>query len=261
MAHPEDPLAEAEFYIGYLPRAPRALARRMRITASALLLVAGALALLLVLAHRRRPAARFEYGRPVELAGRIREHPCPLLLVDRPGITGELPGVSSYPLVAPGKFGAAELVLGLEGRRVRLQGTLAFRDGRTLVEIVEGSLRTEPELDPGESPVAEEQLGRHTLTGEIVDSKCYLGVMNPGQGKTHRACAVRCISGGIPPVLVVREGPLAPAAFLLVSAEGRPVNREVLDLVAEPVAITGEVSRLGDLFVLRADPGSYRRVP
>jgi hypothetical protein len=28
-----------------------------------------------------------------------------------------------------------------------------------------------------------------TLTGEIVDSKCYLGVMNPGQGKVHRDCA------------------------------------------------------------------------
>jgi len=40
--------------------------------------------------------------------------------------------------------------------------------------------------------------------GEIVDSKC-LGVMTPGQLTTHRACAIRCISGGIPPVLHVRQ--------------------------------------------------------
>jgi hypothetical protein len=46
---------------------------------------------------------------------------------------------------------------------------------------------------------------------------------------------------------------------LLVSAEGKPVNKDVLDMVAEPVEITGDVERQGDLLVLRADPRSYRR--
>ena len=31
---------------------------------------------------------------------------------------------------------------------------------------------------------------------------CFLGVMKPGRSKPHRACAVRCISGGIPPFKV-----------------------------------------------------------
>ena len=35
----------------------------------------------------------------------------------------------------------------------------------------------------------------------------------------------------------------------------------VLDLVAEPVQITGEVERQGDLLFLRADPSTYRRLP
>ena len=43
-------------------------------------------------------------------------------------------------------------------------------------------------------------LDTFTLIGEIVDSKRYLGVMNPGNGKVHRDCAVRCLSGGIPPI-------------------------------------------------------------
>jgi hypothetical protein len=30
------------------------------------------------------------------------------------------------------------------------------------------------------------------LTGEIVDSKCFLGVMVPGSGKTHKECASLC---------------------------------------------------------------------
>ena len=46
--------------------------------------------------------------------------------------------------------------------------------------------------------------------------------------------------------------------FLLVAPDGRAVNRDVLHLVAEPVEITGEVARAGDLLVLRADPSTYR---
>ena len=69
-----------------------------------------------------------------------------------------------------------------------------------------------------------------------------------------------CISGGIPPVLLVRQTDGTALYFLLVSASGQPVNREVLDLVAEPVSITGDVIRQGDQLILRADPRTYRRV-
>ncbi len=59
---------------------------------------------------------------------------------------------------------------------------------------------------------------------------------------------------------MVRDQDEQPRSFLLVSREGRSVNREVLDLVAEPVEITGRVVRWGDLLVLHADPSTYRRV-
>ena len=107
-------------------------------------------------------------------------------------------------------------------------------------------------------PAARISLGRRTFIGEIVDSKCFLGVMNPGQLKPHRACAVRCISGGVPPVLLVRQTDGTARYLLLVAPDGQPVNQRVLDLVAEPVEITGEVERQGELLVLRADPKSYR---
>ena len=87
-----------------------------------------------------------------------------------------------------------------------------------------------------------------------------LGVMNPGALTPHRACAIRCISGGIPPVLFVRQTNGAALYFLLVSRDGRPVNKQVLNLVAEPVEITGEVERQGELLILRADPAMYRRL-
>ena len=107
-------------------------------------------------------------------------------------------------------------------------------------------------------PVA---LGRHRLRGEIVDSKCYYGVMKPASGKAHRDCAVRCISGGAPPAFVVRSTDESVLVLLLVGADGSSIAREVLDLVAEPVEIEGEVSRMGDRLVLAAAPAAIRRIP
>ena len=52
-----------------------------------------------------------------------------------------------------------------------------------------------------------------------------------------------------------------PAIYLLlVSADGKPVNKQVLDMVAEPLEITGEVERQGELLILRADPVTYRKL-
>lgn len=44
----------------------------------------------------------------------------------------------------------------------------------------------------------------------------------------HRACAIRCISGGIPPVFLVQQKGGSAIYILLVSAEGKPVNVQVL---------------------------------
>ena len=111
-----------------------------------------------------------------------------------------------------------------------------------------------------QSDASYRKLGKQTFVGEIVDSKCFLGVMNPGQLTPHRACAIRCISGGAPPVLLVRQKDGPAIYLLLVSADGQAVNKQVLDVVAEPVEITGEVERQGDMLVLRSDPATYRRV-
>ncbi len=127
-----------------------------------------------------------------------------------------------------------------------------------MIEVVPGSVSVFREGASGQGlPVT--SLGRRTLRGEIVDSKCYLGVMNPGFGKTHRACAIRCISGGIPPVLLVRSEKTGRATYyLLVGEDGEAVNEEVLELVALPVEIAGNVEKAGSRLVLKASPESYR---
>ena len=47
---------------------------------------------------------------------------------------------------------------------------------------------------------------------------------------------------------------------ILQAGWNRPVNKQVLNLDAEPVEITGEVERQGELLILQAEPATYRRV-
>ena len=127
-----------------------------------------------------------------------------------------------------------------------------------MLEVLPASLKENSAL-PIPPPVKPISLSTVRLRGEIVDSKCYLGVMNPGNGKVHRDCAVRCISGGAPPAFVARDASGKTQVLLLVGSDGRALNREVLSFVAEPVEISGEVVRSGSNLILKADPSRFRR--
>mgnify|MGYP006142216583 CR=1 FL=1 len=48
--------------------------------------------------------------------------------------------------------------------------------------------------------------------------------------------------------------------YLLVDLEGRPINRQVLDYVAEPVRIRGQERLRGDLRILATDPTDIERL-
>jgi hypothetical protein len=196
-------------------------------------------------------------------SGLLQEDPHPRLLVNRSGARGESAEPSSYLLVAPFKFGLKpDFVTRFAGKQVTLKGTLIYRDNQTMIEAESDSIKEQTNADvaaPHLKPAAR-SLGRQNLVGEIVDSKCYFGVMNPGRYIPHRACAIRCISGGIPPGLLVQSTNEAPRFYLLVSPEGKPINQQVLDFVAEPVQISGEVVKQGGRLILRADPAGIRRI-
>lgn len=250
-----------EFYIGWEAKAAPGIGKAVRRVVFALLLIALLVPVALAISQRMISTSVFEWGNVKNFSGILQTTPYPHLLVRRPGNTDGQARFSTYYLVAPWKFGLKpEGLAPFDGKSVILKGTLIYRGSQTMIEVVNDSIHATNTAAPaltGQETIA---LGRQTLTGEIVDSKCFLGVMNPGQLTPHRACAIRCISGGIPPVLLVRQKGGAAIYLMLVSADGKPVNQQVLDLVAEPVGITGEVERQGELLILRADPSTYRRV-
>src|SRR5690349_19376703 len=67
-----------------------------------------------------------------------------------------------------------------------------------------------------------------SLRGEIVDSKCFLGAMRPGNGKTHKACAMLCIAGGVPPMFVTRDSAGREEYYLLAGPDGGPAPSDVV---------------------------------
>ncbi|NNG15062.1 MAG: hypothetical protein HKM89_01190 [Gemmatimonadales bacterium] len=252
-----------EFYIGYADRAPMGIARFVRRWVGILGAVGVGVALLGALTQQSFDDATFEFGQTREFQGHIEATPYPALLIPRPGTTDPALSVSRLHLVAPGKRGADDMIgaFDRQGGAVALSGTLIYRDDQTMIEVIPGSIAPSAPGDVGPATTQTmEDLGTVTLRGEVVDSKCFLGVMNPATWTPHRACAVRCVSGGIPPMLVVRDSAGVLAYVLLADARGRPNGKALLDVIAEPIEVTGRLERHNGQLFLFADRSSYRRI-
>ena len=243
-----------DFYVGYDTPVPRG--SRRFIFGSVAAVIATGLFLVLLIVATERPFAdsSFAYGQVTTLIGRVELNPYPTLVLD------DMPTGRSRErtlLVAPGKHGAAALVLPYDHQRVRLAGSLIRRGERRAIEISPGTI--ERAEDQTSTFLAREiDLGTVTLQGEVVDGKCYLGVMNPGEGPTHRDCAVRCIRGGLPPLFAVTTSDNNVLVFTLMSGARQPVNAQVASLVGRPIEITGRVLKTDGELMLLADPTGYR---
>lgn len=249
-----------DFYIGYLPKMPTGLKRYVKPFVVLCFGIGGFLSLLFWLGQKPFANSVFEFTQVKEFEGTIQAKPIPFLLIEDMASETGLPVFKRYALVAEGKHGVGDEVANLDGHQVKLKGTLIYRDNLQMIEVA-----SEPIADLANSgtQTAEKSasLGTQTLRGEIIDSKCYLGVMNPGSTKPHRECAVRCLSGGVPPIFVVKDASGNTSELWLTSATSAPVNKDILDFVAEPVEIAGEVTRTGDQLFFSINPKNIKRLP
>jgi hypothetical protein len=196
-----------------------------------LALGAALLAVVLVFAQAPFEASSFEYGIHRTFEGTLEAKPYPSVMI----------GPERYLLVSPGKHGAPSDLA--DGSHVRLKGSLIQRKEGRMIELQPGSISY---AGIG-TPAGRRSLGEVNLTGEIVDTKCYFGVMNPGKGKVHRDCAVRCLSGGIPPGLLVRDESGRGRVLILTGT-----GREILDRVGAPVSVQGRLTESGGTLFLEA---------
>lgn len=245
-----------EFYVGYLDQAPPGIGRFAKVCAFALTLLALGVGALVTAQQRHYGDGHFEFGVERSFEGWIELDPHPVLIVPRPSSAG----VSRFLLSGFGKAGAeGEFSDRADGDFVRLFGSAIYREGDVMVEVAPGSVEDcEPPL--GRVLPESMDLGQVQLVGEIADSKCYLGVMDPGFAAPHRACAVRCISGGVPPVLIHRHPDGSARTLLIVGPEGEAIGQQLLDRVAEPVEVNGRLERRGDQLVLFAAPEAFHPI-
>jgi hypothetical protein len=250
-----------EFYIGYESAMPDGMAVRVRAAAAILLSLAVVVPALLVLAQGRFARSTFEFGRTRTFEGMVIEHPYPALLVSSRGEMGlrsHAQDATVYWLVGAGKHGASDIVNGRDGRIVRLSGTLIERDEDKMVEV--SSREAVTEIGSRE-PAAFEPMhavGAIAVRGEIVDSKCHLGVMKPGEGPTHRDCAVRCLLGRITPMFAPRRDEAHMGRLALLGIDGRPFDEALDTLVGRPVEIRGELIVRGPLRFLATSAAAVR---
>ena len=246
-----------------MAKAPRGLAKHVKKVLLVLFPLALIIGYLLSTSQKKFSTANFEFGKTTEVKGVYYSSPVPMLKVfDKNNLSMTL------PLVGYGKHGAETAIMELEkekrvslnGKEVTLKGTLIYGDGKTLLQIDKND---NPIVNVGSestNQLEQKDLGTQIIRGEIIDPKCYFGVMKPGEGKVHRDCAIRCILGGIPPVLHVQNEKGESNYYLIVGPNGEKMNEAVQDVVAEPISIEARVVQQDDWIVLYTGKEHIKRI-
>jgi nitrite reductase/ring-hydroxylating ferredoxin subunit len=185
----------------------------------------------------------YRSGEIAEYTGIVNNTPFPHILFTKSKDVFGNPKKEVLPLVNAWKFGADTLISKWCKKNsncsATIKGTIISRDGISAMELSDEENSFSPSNNPSISIQSSLKLiGQVSLKGEIIDPKCYLGAMNPGEGKPHRSCAIRCISGGIMPMVTYLENNEKKYAVIL-GIHGEKINSKILDFVAEPVQIGG----------------------
>lgn len=262
-----DPGGSGAFYIGWMANAPWIFARFMKNWLLMLFPLAILLGALLALSQKQFGTGNFEFGRLTEVKGIYFSNPVACIkVISGKDIWGN-PSYMTIPLVGYGKHGAEGAIAEIENankihldqKEITLKGTLLYNDGKTILQIDKNDkfvIKISSAPVPTELLQAKKDLGIFKVKGEIIDPKCFFGVMKPGEGKPHRDCAIRCILGGITPMLSVKNDKGESNYYILQGANGEDINKAVQDFVAEPVEIEARLV-LCDDWIIAYLPNKY----
>ncbi len=247
---------EKDFYIGWKEEVPPENASFLKKILILLFILIPILVFAVVFFQKPFNNFKFEFGKTTSITGTYYENPIPILIADKGMLADSLS--HDIILVGYGKFGAKGIIKNIEkdkgslnGKKITLEGTLIYGDGKTLLELTAAEKALKEVLNmPTKKPLAKLMTKDISLAGEIIDPKCYFGVMKPGEGKIHKSCAIRCISGGIPPVLKTKNKQNLNQYYLLLDQSGQAINKQVLPFVAEQITISGKTNQVSNWDVL-----------
>jgi hypothetical protein len=165
----------------------------------------------------------------------------------------------SVILVQQGKISANSAAKPFDNQWVSISGFAIARGDWSMLEL---SPESEFSISENQTSVdfKPNPMGDIVLKGEIIDSKCFLGVMKPGSGKAHRACAAMCLRGGMPPMFVVTNPEGEKFGYMLMHANGDSASLDLAQDVGLPVTLKGALERRGDMLYIRYDATSITRL-
>ena len=133
----------------------------------------------------------FELSSNTKISGTYHENPYPMLRVEIAENT-----FKNILLLGFGKSSAnpfleklQDEVKDLNNKTLSIEGNLIYYNGKTLLQITDEE-KVILVNDTGQNLPNRKIISEMTLQGEIIDPKCYFGVMKPGFGKIHRSCAL-----------------------------------------------------------------------
>ena len=248
-------MKQDDLYIGWQAKAPASYAKVTRLAIIFILLLTLGIAILYPINQAGFSNSTSELGKFTQIEGVIYKYPVPMLKVKSDaGIYHNL------LLCGFGKQDAFETINyleekhgNLEEQSVKLNTEMIYFDGKTILEVpfFKNKDVSVQKLDKPFPERKAESLGQISLEGEIVDAKCYLGVMKPGYGKIHRSCGVRCISGGIPALLITQNGEGNANYFIITGEDGSSIQDKLLPYVGKAVKVSGQLEKVDEWMVLR----------
>lgn len=236
--------SSGDFYVQYLPATQR-VRRLARIAIPTTLWILVAIGFLRGWNRPDPGTGVWEDATPRTFTGLVQLHPYPMLIVASSDESASS-ATTAYLIVEMGKRGSQTRMAPLDGRIVTLSGWILHRSGRVMLELEPGDAAVAMATNDASTAIAMQPTSASETTielvGEIVDSKCFLGAMKPGEGKTHKACATLCVTGGIPPVFVTHDRLGREDTYLLQSSDKRAIDPVIFPLIADAVNVRGRLT-------------------
>jgi hypothetical protein len=165
------PIDARYFYIEYSGEMPRAIGRRVRMAGTIVAAVAAVAVVVVVVAPTRLPPSPFEFGVVTDRTG----------ILQRTTIRRSTSVAAACCLSGRKKEGRSALT-GIANGPVTIRGSRIQRGNRALLEVLDARPATISAKGDAHKRETAPIATLVTRRGEIVDSQCFLGVMNPGEG-------------------------------------------------------------------------------
>jgi DMSO/TMAO reductase YedYZ heme-binding membrane subunit len=249
--------SDRAFFIGWSDSLSKGYKTKVFAMVFGLTLFVAGLAFIFANTQENYKESAYTFGKLEEFEGIYIDDKAPMMQVTNEGKPIDI------MLVDFGKFSSKRSIsiyeernkVKLNGKKIKIRGTKISYNNQMLIELAEREDAILGVYEDVEYLSNTSQIVENSLRGEIVDPKCFFGVMNPAEGKIHKSCAIRCIAGGIPAILR-KKSDNGENYYIIIGDQGQYINKKLLPYIGEDVLIKGKITRINNWNYIELDSKS-----